>query len=113
MAYKDKDKQREANKAAAKRHRQGMTKGMTDNGNVTPCVTPCVIPKTFTDVSGTEHLIDYEGRRRDYKLLKSWSNGKGAPGQQMLGKLAMTYMVIKRAKGTGMKVWLDRYLGVA
>ena len=43
MAYKD--KQREANKAAAKRHRQGMTKGMTDNGNV----TPCVIPKTFTD----------------------------------------------------------------
>ena len=62
--------------------------------------------RTVKDCTGAEHPIDYEGRRKNYALLKSWAEGKGTAMQQIMGRLAMTYNVIK-----GLDV--NHYLGLA
>ena len=103
--YKDKDKQRQANKEAARRHR---AKGMTDEGST----KPSVIPKTIKDCTGQVHQIDYEGRRKTYAVLKAWAEGKGTQAQCVLGRLAMTYNVIKRPAGMTTEQWTARYLGL-
>ena len=41
-----------------------------------------------------QHPIDYEGRRKDYELLKSWDEGKGTAYQQQLGSTGRMYGVI-------------------
>lgn len=58
----------------------------------------------IVDARGTEHLIDYEGRRKDYELLESWVEGKGSEYQKRMGLLARHY----RAPSFD----LNRYLGV-
>lgn len=57
---------------------------------------------------------DYEGRRKDFELLKSWHNGKGTPRQQMLGLLARKYSVINGYLDKHYKLTVQgkRYLGL-
>ena len=52
MAYKDKDRQREANRLAKRRQRQrqGMIKGMTSQGMTVIDEPPDVIPNPVLDV---------------------------------------------------------------
>lgn len=92
--YKDKDKQKQANKEASRRKRdknKGMTKKPVideiknaqdalgcENSvipdasypvkrhTVIPTVIPAVIPEKYiTDAVGKQHRIDFEGRRKD------------------------------------------------
>ena len=74
MAYKDKDKQREAQREWVRQKRM-KAQGSTQ----------------IVDVCGKAHPIDFEGRRRDYDLLESWANGNGSEYQRRLGMLARTY----------------------
>ena len=124
--YKDKDRQKEANRLAASRRRaKGMTKGMTNQG-MTPAnsntLRPEPVKRTITDACGTEHAIDFAGRRKDYELLESWAEGSGTEQQQSMGKLArnyryklvpnsqsMSYAELKRRTAEAVKT----YLGVA
>ena len=53
MPYKDKDKQKKANRLAKQRQRQGMTKGMTEQGMTS---TSPVIPRRGKDITKFEHL---------------------------------------------------------
>lgn len=62
MPYKDKDKQREASRKAQAKFK-AKSKGITEQG-ITK--NQSVIPQVITDVCRTEHLIDYEGRRKDW-----------------------------------------------
>ncbi len=77
MAYKDKDKQKQAQRDWV-RQRRAEQKGST----------------TIMDAVGNEHLIDFEGRCKDFDLLKDWHAGKGTVYQQALGELARKYSVI-------------------
>ena len=77
MPYKDKDKQREANRLAKQKQRQGMTPlGVTQTENVIPPV---------------RHI--HKDRARD--LLDHWADGGGTPRQRPLGILNKQYDVIK------------------
>lgn len=84
--YKDKDKQKEAAKAAKRRWKA--KQGIPDAG------IPQGIPAVVTDTVGKVHPIDFEGRRRNFELLKSWHAGEGAIEQQALGELVQKYSVI-------------------
>ena len=72
--YKDKDKQREAQRNWV-RQKRAETKGSTH----------------IIDACGKEHPINFEGRRKDYELLESWANGNGTEYQRQLGVLARAY----------------------
>ncbi len=65
--YKDKDKQRKANKEAAKRYRdnkKGMTEGVTTDDSIITPVTLSVIPK-------------------DKKIVIPWHNNRLEPMKQL------------------------------
>jgi len=73
------------------------------------------VPAYLTDAVGGRHKIDYEGRRKDYELLKGWAGGEGTSQQQAIGALARKYSVIngyldKHYKQTAQG---RRYLGYA
>ena len=51
--------------------------------------------RTVVDVTGQQHEIDFEGRRKDQEILDDWAAGKGTLQQQELGKQARKYSVIK------------------
>lgn len=75
-----------------------------ENGKVSVPGVSVPIPEFITDAAGAQHKIDYEGRRKDYALLKSWVVGKGTESQQQLGLLAQDYDALKG-------VDIQRYLG--
>ena len=57
MAYKDKDKQKEANRLANKRYRDNKAKGITEGiTNESITITPGVIPDGTTDISNIKSL---------------------------------------------------------
>ena len=91
MAYKDKNKQREAVKKATKRYRQ-RRQGITNKGK------PEGITQTITDACGNTHPIDFEGRRKTRALLEVWAGGKGTAEQCLLGRLSETYSIINGYK---------------
>lgn len=132
--YKDKDKQKQANKEASRRNRdknKGMTKKPVideiknaqdalgcENSvipdasypvkrhTVIPTVIPAVIPEKYiTDAVGKQHRIDFEGRRKDMAALCRWAIGDNCTlYQQRLGTLALQYTKIN-------KINLPEYLG--
>ncbi len=67
--------------------------------------------ETFKDACGNEHKIDYEGRRSNWLMLRSWADGKGTPKQVALGKLSRNYDIAKRPAGLTIKQRDDRFLG--
>ncbi len=70
--------------------------------------------RTLTDACGNVHQIDFDGRRKDCDLLKSWSEGKGTPYQKRLGTLARQYSCIKGyVKDGKLTAQGCRYLDVA
>lgn len=82
MAYKDKDKQREANRQAAKKYRDSMTdKGMTVKTDVIPKSDIPVIPKSVTPEGLVDNdklpanygQSDYDGRRIPLKTSQDSS----------------------------------------
>jgi len=72
--YKDKDKQREAQRNWVRQKRIEQ-KGSTHT----------------IDACGNAHPIDLEGRRKDHTLLEAWAEGKGTEHQRHLGLLARHY----------------------
>ena len=73
------------------------------------------VPVYLTDATGNRHKVDYEGRRGDCELLKSWEAGEGASAQQALGELARKYSVINGYLGKDTKeptAQGRRYLGL-
>ena len=91
--YKDKDKQKEANRRAQARFK---AKGITEQGITGQKCDDKVIPsETVTDACGNVHPIDFEARRKVWKLLESWEAGKGTPYQRRLGVLCQQYDVLK------------------
>lgn len=102
MAYKDKDKQRQAVKASVKRHRD-QQKGITQGSES----TTTVIPLTLTDACGKVHKIDYEGWAKDRALLESWAKGEGMEYQRSLGILAMKYSQINGVACPGSQEIMD------
>lgn len=93
MAYKDRNKQREAVRKAVAKHRQGITSaGITQQGI------------TIVDATGNQHEIDYDTRRKDFELMLAWAEGKGNDYQQRLGFLSLTYTAIKN-------IDINSYLG--
>ena len=88
MAYKDKDRQKQANRAAAKRYRAGK-QGMTlVSETVIPEQSPTVIPG-------------------DRALLESWAKGEGSTYQRSLGILAMKYSQIHGVDWPGSQEIMD------
>ena len=83
MAYKDRDKQREAVRLAVKRHRhrQDIVKQSITERGITE-------PKTIADVKA---LIPDQARA----VLNSWAAGNGTSYQQGLGKLAQHYSQLR------------------
>lgn len=77
MAYKDKDKQREAVRQAVQRHRQGITQEPNN-------VIPDVIPKT---VAGVKALTAKAVRT----IVDKWAAGEGTEYQRRMGVLAQCY----------------------
>lgn len=94
--YKDKDKQRQAQREWV-RQKRAKEQGSTG---------------TIVDATGQVHGVDYEGRRKTYAMLKAWAEGKGTQTQRVMGRLAMTYNVIKRPTGMTTEQWTARYLGL-
>ena len=86
--YKDKDKQREANRKIKAKSR---AQGVTGQGVTSPQAESPVTPKHGCKYCGKTHPIDFEGRRRDYELLESWANGNGTEYQRRLGMTARDY----------------------
>lgn len=71
MAYKDKDRQREAQRQWVRQKR--------------------------ADQQGSTHIkIDHEGRQQVRELLDSWADGNGTEQQQAFGTLGRQYTVIKK-----------------
>ena len=86
--YKDKDKQKQANKVSAQRRRdkaKGMTQGMTIIDE-----QPNVIPDEAAVKAGARL-----SRLPDHDTLESWADGNGTPYQQRLGLLNRHYNVTK------------------
>ena len=87
--YKDKEKQRQANKEAKARWKAKQVEGIPDQG-----ILAEGIPVTFLDACGNEHRIDYENRRDRRKQLVDWINN-GTPEQAATGRIAIVYDVIQ------------------
>ena len=96
MGYKDKDRQKEAQRDWV-RQKRAEAKGST----------------VIIDACGKEHPIDFEGRRRDYEMLKSWTKAEGTREQRTLGILARQYSIINGYldKSGSLTVQGRRYLG--
>ena len=93
MAYKDKEKQRQANKEASARHRakaKGMTEGMTNEGmTVTPSVIPnqpdcqcmhCRQARANNVTFSRNHVINHGPYKTAGQLAKGESNRVALPG---------------------------------
>ena len=105
MAYKDKDRQREANRAAQQRRRQGMTEGMTEQGMTEP-VSNTLRPANYgTDDCTCRHcqnnraqgnrLTINHGAYKDASQLKSDEvNRQSLPGDD-------DYEGVSRHEGRG------------
>jgi len=111
MAYKDKDKQKEANRLAARRRRdkaKGMTQGMTIEGMTQGMTLP-------TDACGNVYGIDYAGRRADMKQLDDWVAGKGTSSQRAIALTAINYSIINGFKDKAGKLTAQgkQYAGIA
>ena len=78
--YKDKDRQKQAQREWVRQKRADQKQG-----------------STLTDACGKEHPIDYEGRRKCYELLESWAKGKGTEHHRHIGLLARHYRTTQGA----------------
>lgn len=90
MAYKDLDRQRQAQRDWV-RQKRAEQKGST----------------TIIDACGKEHPIDFEGRAKDRALLESWAKGEGSTYQRSLGILAMKYSQIHGVDWPGSQEIMD------
>ena len=95
--YKDKAKQREADRERQKRRRDKVkAKGVTFEGVTQGVTSPAGV---FVDAIGQVHPIDFEDRRKDYDLLESWADGKGSEQQRRYGQLARHYRMMHSRRG--------------
>ncbi len=85
MAYKDKDKQREAVRQAVRRHRQGITQE-PDVIPDTKYVIPKPLPKLLT-IADVKAMSGAEAKA----ILDSWAEGHGTPYQRNLALLGRAY----------------------
>ncbi len=83
MTYKDKDKQREAQRERTRRYR-AKQKGVTSEGVTPEGATGLVIPTTIEQVKA---LTPDQAKA----ILNSWAEGKGTEYQRRLGLLAQCY----------------------
>ncbi len=93
MAYKDKDKQREASKEAMRRYRE--RQGITQQG-ITPASLVMPVITTIEDIKALTYA-------QAKAILDSWLNGHGTEYQYRLAKLGQAYA--HRPAG-GKKGWL-------
>lgn len=100
--YKDKDRQREAQRERTRRYRD-KAKGVTSEGVTPGSVTGkfITLQKTFTDARGTLHSIEHKSRFANHQLLELWANGEGTEYQKKLGLLARQYRMFHYLEGVG------------
>ncbi len=97
MPYKDKDKQKEANREKSKRYRTKSSPPVS----ITPSVTPT--PEfTATEILDAQAGLEAMGFNpvpmTDHETLELWADGGSDPRQRQLGILNKQYDVIKHGK---------------
>lgn len=82
--YKDKDKQKEANRAAKARQR---AKGMTQEG-MTPDID---IAQGYDEAMMGQYDYKTSTPAQDSQLLRDWADGLGTEYQRRMGELGAQY----------------------